>query len=40
MRAALEKVGTKFEIERFAGTHHGFCFVEREIYDRPAAERA
>jgi carboxymethylenebutenolidase len=40
MKAALEKAGTKHEMERFPGTHHGFCFVEREVYDRPAAERA
>jgi carboxymethylenebutenolidase len=40
MKAALEKAGTKHEMERFPGTHHGFCFVEREVYDRPAAETA
>lgn len=40
MKAALDKAGTKYEMERFDGTHHGFCFVERDIYDRPAAERA
>ncbi len=40
MKAALEKAGTKHEMERFPGTHQGFCFVEREVYDRLAAERA
>jgi carboxymethylenebutenolidase len=40
MKAALEKAGTKHEMERFMGTHHGFCFVEREVYDRVAAETA
>ena len=40
LRSALENAGSKFELERFPGTHHGFCFVEREVYDRPAAEVA
>ena len=35
MKAALEKAGTKHEMERFPGTHHGFCFVEREVCDLP-----
>jgi dienelactone hydrolase len=25
---------------QFPGTHHGFCFVEREVYDYAAAEEA
>ena len=40
LRAALDKAGARYEIEQFAGTHHGFCFVEREVYDHAAAERA
>lgn len=40
LKTALEKAGTRHEMERFTGTHHGFCFVEREVYDRVAAERA
>jgi carboxymethylenebutenolidase len=40
LRAALDKAGTKYEMKQFPGTHHGFCFVEREVYDRPAAEEA
>ena len=40
LRSALENAGSKFELERFLGTHHGFCFVEREVYDRSAAELA
>jgi len=40
LRAALDKAGARYEIEQFAGTHHGFCFVEREVYDHAAAEQA
>jgi carboxymethylenebutenolidase len=40
LKAALDKAGTTYEMDRFAGTHHGFCFVEREAYDRVAAEQA
>jgi carboxymethylenebutenolidase len=40
LTAALDKAGTKYEMKKFPGTHHGFCFVEREFYDGPAAEEA
>jgi carboxymethylenebutenolidase len=40
LRAALDKAGTTYEMKQFAGTHHGFCFVEREVYDYAAAEEA
>jgi carboxymethylenebutenolidase len=31
--------GTKNEVEIFGGTHHGFAFPKRPVYDRDAAER-
>jgi carboxymethylenebutenolidase len=31
--------GTKNEVELYPGTHHGFAFPKRPIYDRDAAER-
>ena len=40
LRAALDKAGTTYEMKQFPGTHHGFCFVEREVYDWTAAEEA
>ncbi len=39
LKAELEKVGTKFELEIYPGTHHGFGFPQRAVYDKPAAER-
>jgi carboxymethylenebutenolidase len=38
LRAALEKVGTRYEIETLPGTQHGFCFAERQTYAPVAAE--
>ena len=40
----IEKVregmkGTSNEVEIFPGTHHGFAFPKRPVYDRDAAER-
>jgi carboxymethylenebutenolidase len=40
LRAALDKAGTKYEMKQFSGTHHGFCFVERQVFDWTAAEEA
>ena len=40
LRTALDKAGTKYEMHQFPGTHHGFCFVERQVYDWQAAEEA
>jgi carboxymethylenebutenolidase len=31
--------GTKNEVEVYPGTHHGFAFPKRPVYDRDAAER-
>ena len=31
--------GTKNEVEIYPGTHHGFAFPKRPVYDRDAAER-
>ena len=38
LRTALEAAGTRHETEVFPGTHHGFCFAERAVYDPQAAE--
>ena len=40
----IEKVkqgmsGAKAEVEIYPGTHHGFAFPKRPVYDRAAAER-
>jgi carboxymethylenebutenolidase len=43
MIAALDKSfkadGVNAEIEWYPGTHHGFAFPQRAVYDKPAAER-
>ena len=33
------KNGAKAEVEIYPGTHHGFAFPKRPVYDRDAAER-
>ncbi len=38
LKSALEKAGTKHTLEVYPGTHHGFCFPERAVYDTRAAE--
>jgi len=38
LESALEKAGTKHTLEVYPGTHHGFCFPERQVYDALAAE--
>jgi carboxymethylenebutenolidase len=38
LKSALEKAGTKRTLEVYPGTHHGFCFPERAVYDTRAAE--
>jgi carboxymethylenebutenolidase len=38
LSAALEKAGTDYEVEIFAGTEHGFQFAERQVYAPVAAE--
>jgi len=37
LRAAMKD--TKNEVEIYPGTHHGFAFPKRPVYDRDAAER-
>lgn len=38
LKKALDKVDVKHELKVFPGTHHGFCFPERAVYDALAAE--
>lgn len=38
LKSALEKAGTTHTLEVYPGTHHGFCFPERQVYDALAAE--
>ncbi len=38
LKSALEKAGTRHALEVYPGTHHGFCFPERPVYDTKAAE--
>jgi carboxymethylenebutenolidase len=38
LKTALAKAGTRHELAVFPGTHHGFCFPERAVYDTLAAE--
>jgi hypothetical protein len=37
-RHHLLPADTKYELEVFPGTHRGFCFPERAVYDTLAAE--
>jgi len=39
LTAALERAGTRYRMETFPGTQHGFCFPERAVYHPIAAER-
>jgi carboxymethylenebutenolidase len=40
LRGHLDQAGTKYEIEVFPGTHHGFGFPERAVYDTQAHEQS
>lgn len=40
LKAALDKAKTKYALEIMPGTHHGFCFPERQAYHALAAEAA
>ncbi|MDA1000150.1 MAG: dienelactone hydrolase family protein [bacterium] len=40
MKAAFDARGVSYRCDQYAGTHHGFCFPERPVYVREAAERA
>ncbi len=39
LRDALKADGVNAEVEIYPGTHHGFAFPKRPVYDRDAAER-
>jgi carboxymethylenebutenolidase len=38
LKTALKRAGTKYTLEVFKGTNHGFAFPERPVYDTLAAE--
>jgi len=38
LKAALDKAGTRHELETIGGTHHGYCFAARADYNPAAAE--
>jgi carboxymethylenebutenolidase len=37
--AILDSIGTDYQAETYAGTHHGFVFPERALYNADAASR-
>ncbi len=39
LRAALAQVDVRHTIKIFPGTHHGFAFAERAVYETVAAEQ-
>jgi carboxymethylenebutenolidase len=39
LRADLKNKSANAEVEIYPGTHHGFAFPERPVYNKPAAER-
>jgi carboxymethylenebutenolidase len=39
LRRHFAAAGSPGEIELYPGVHHGFAFLERKIYDKPAGER-
>ncbi len=39
LRASLAKTDVANTVKVFGGTHHGFCFAERAVYDAEAAEQ-
>jgi carboxymethylenebutenolidase len=39
LRAQIAAKGGNAEVEVYPGTHHGFAFGSRTVYDKPAAER-
>ena len=39
LRGWFDRSGAVGEIEVYPGTHHGFGFQQRRVYDKPAAER-
>ena len=38
-KVAESMKGANAEVEIYPGTHHGFAFPKRPVYDRDAAER-
>lgn len=36
---SLDKAGANYRMEIYSGTHHGFAFPRRPVYNKPAAER-
>jgi carboxymethylenebutenolidase len=40
LKAALEKAGSRYRLDVYPGTRHGFCFAARADYDAVAAEAA
>jgi len=39
LTAHLESIGADARVEWYPGTHHGFAFPQRPVYDKAAAER-
>jgi carboxymethylenebutenolidase len=39
LRSLFHRAGTLGEIELYPGVHHGFAFPQRQVFDKPAAER-
>jgi carboxymethylenebutenolidase len=39
LEASFKADGVNGEVEWYPGTHHGFAFPQRAVYDKPAAER-
>jgi carboxymethylenebutenolidase len=39
LQAELERTGGNAEVEVYPGTHHGFAFPQRPVYNKAAAER-
>jgi carboxymethylenebutenolidase len=39
VRQSMKDDGASAEVEIYPGTHHGFAFPKRPVYDRGAAER-
>ena len=39
VKQSMKADGANAEVEIYPGTHHGFAFPKRPVYDRDAAER-
>jgi carboxymethylenebutenolidase len=40
LKAELEAQGIEHRVDVWPGTHHGFSFPERDIYDHNASEKS